>query len=412
MNKNVTKWLQISLFNLMLVALIGVILRYKITYSLPIVNQKNLLQSHSHFAFAGWVTQALMTLLISYLTEKGDQTAFKRYRLILYANLLTAYGMLVTFPFIGYALLSIIFSTLSIFVSYWFAIKYWRDLNRLLIKNNSNNWFKAAVIFNAISSIGAFLLAWMLATKNIQPDKYLASIYFFLHFQYNGWFFFCCMGLLVNQLYKYGASSKQLNIVFILFVSACIPAYLLSALWLQVPLWFYILVVIAVLLQLAGWLIIVRVTKKILPEIRKKIPVFTQRLFLLCAIALTIKLCLQSGSVIPSLSILAFGFRPIVIGYLHLVLLGVITLFIISYIFTLKLIPLTSIIKKGIVLFTVGIILNELLLMIQGVADLYYEVIPNINQMLLGAALVLFFGMFITNIGQKFNDKASNETLK
>ena len=178
MNKNVTKWLQISLFNLMLVALIGVILRYKITYSLPIVNQKNLLQSHSHFAFAGWVTQALMTLLISYLTEKGDQTAFKRYRLILYANLLTAYGMLVTFPFIGYALLSIIFSTLSIFVSYWFAIKYWRDLNRLLIKNNSNNWFKAAVIFNAISSIGAFLLAWMLATKNIQPDKYLASIFF------------------------------------------------------------------------------------------------------------------------------------------------------------------------------------------------------------------------------------------
>ena len=165
MNKNVTKWLQISLFNLMLVALIGVILRYKITYSLPIVNQKNLLQSHSHFAFAGWVTQALMTLLISYLTEKGDQTAFKRYRLILYANLLTAYGMLVTFPFIGYALLSIIFSTLSIFVSYWFAIKYWRDLNRLLIKNNSNNWFKAAVIFNAISSIGAFLLAWMLANK-------------------------------------------------------------------------------------------------------------------------------------------------------------------------------------------------------------------------------------------------------
>ena len=220
------------------------------------------------------------------------------------------------------------------------------------------------------------------------------------------------MGLLVNQLYKYGASSKQLNIVFILFVSACIPAYLLSALWLQVPLWFYILVVIAVLLQLAGWLIIVRVTKKILPAIRKKIPVFTQRLFLLCAIALTIKLCLQSGSVIPSLSILAFGFRPIVIGYLHLVLLGVITLFIISYIFTLKLIPLTSTIKKGIVLFTVGIILNELLLMIQGVADLYYEVIPNINQMLLGAALVLFFGMFITNIGQKFNDKASNETLK
>jgi len=66
------------MFNLMLIALIGIILRYKIAYSLPIVDQKNLFQSHSHFAFAGWITQALTSLLISYLFEKGDQAAFTR----------------------------------------------------------------------------------------------------------------------------------------------------------------------------------------------------------------------------------------------------------------------------------------------------------------------------------------------
>ena len=43
------------------------------------------------------------------------------------------------------------------------------------------------------------------------------------------------------------------------------------------------------------------------------------------------KLSLQMVSVVPSLSTLTVGFRPIVIGYLHLVLLGVITIFLIGY---------------------------------------------------------------------------------
>jgi hypothetical protein len=64
------KWLQFSLFNLFLVALLGLTLRYKIAFSLPFIDQQFLLHGHSHFAFAGWVTQALMTLLIGYLSEK------------------------------------------------------------------------------------------------------------------------------------------------------------------------------------------------------------------------------------------------------------------------------------------------------------------------------------------------------
>ena len=50
-----SKWLRISLFNLMLVAFLGMILRYKILFSLPFLDQKHLLHAHSHFAFSGWV---------------------------------------------------------------------------------------------------------------------------------------------------------------------------------------------------------------------------------------------------------------------------------------------------------------------------------------------------------------------
>ncbi|HLG38591.1 MAG TPA: hypothetical protein VI461_02945 [Chitinophagaceae bacterium] len=401
MNSPVRKWLQISLFNLLLVAVIGVIMRYKIAYSLPWVDQRNLLHAHSHFAFAGWITQALMSLLVSYLFEKGDTAAFKRYRPVLYSNLVTAYGMLVTFPFMGYTFLSIVFSTLSIFVSYWFAIKYWRDLNKLPEKSISHHWFKAAVLFNAVSSLGAFSLAYMLATKNIHPDRYLASIYFFLHFQYNGWFFFACMGFLSYQLNKYGASENQLKKIYLFFVAACVPAYFLSALWLPIPELVYILVVVAVFLQLIGWIMLLQLVRRVLPAIKQRMPIFPRILFALCALALTIKLLLQAGSVIPSLSQLAFGFRPIVIGYLHLVLLGVITLFIIAYIVAFKLIPVNEMTRRGIIVFTAGIIANEALLMIQGTADMYYYPVPFINQFLLVAALILFTGILFINLGQQ-----------
>ena len=65
----------------------GVVLRYKIAWSLPIVDQKYFLHAHSHFAFAGWVSQALMALLIAYISEKNAKINLKKYRLLLYPGL-------------------------------------------------------------------------------------------------------------------------------------------------------------------------------------------------------------------------------------------------------------------------------------------------------------------------------------
>jgi len=401
MNPHCRKWLQTSFISLLLIALLGLVMRYKIAWSLPWINQKNLLHAHSHFAFAGWVTQALMALLVSYLFEKGDKLAFTRYRPILYCNLVTAYGMLLTFPFTGYALLSITFSTLSIFVSYWFAIKFWIDLNRLPQRSTAHKWFKAAVIFNSISSLGAFTLAYMLATKDIHPTRYLACVYFFLHFQYNGWFFFACMGLLSHRLKDWGISELALRKIYFLFVIACIPAYFLSALWLPIPGLIYILIVIAVFLQLAGWVLTVQLIRKVLPAIKTAVSPFARVLCIFCGIALTIKLLLQTGSVIPSLSQLAFGFRPVIIGYLHLVLLGIISLFIIAYSVAFKFIPVTAVSKSGIIIFVSGIIINELLLMLQGISNMDYYPLPFIDPALFIAALILFSGALVINLGQQ-----------
>ncbi len=56
------KWIKICFINLLIVALLGVTLRYKIAFSLPFVDQKHLLHGHSHFAFAGWITQIIQVV--------------------------------------------------------------------------------------------------------------------------------------------------------------------------------------------------------------------------------------------------------------------------------------------------------------------------------------------------------------
>jgi hypothetical protein len=394
------RYTKIALFNLLLVAAMGVLLRYKIIYSLPFIDQKHLLHAHSHFAFAGWITHALMILLVQYLHLQQHEPVFKKYKWIINANLFTAYGMLVSFPVQGYGLVSIVFSTLSIIVSYVFAVMFWRDLDRLSTKSIGHWWMKSALLFNALSSLGAFSLAFMIATKTVHQNWYLAAVYFFLHFQYNGWFFFACMGLVTAKFLCHVPVAVQKKI-FWLFAGACIPAYILSALWLPIPSWSYLLVVLAAFSQVAGWFLTLLQIKKQALFIRSTVAPGFRWVLLLSATALTIKLLLQLGSTIPSLSKLAFGFRPIVIGYLHLILLGVISLFIIGYMLLERNILLTAAAAKAIKIFVAGVMINELLLMIQGVAAMTFTPIPYSNELLLAAAVIIFTGITLLNFSQR-----------
>jgi hypothetical protein len=397
MASSLRRWLHISFLNLLIVSFIGVILRYKIAFSLPFVDQKYLLHAHSHFAFAGWITQVLMVLMVQYLSQYKGEEVFKRYRWLLYGNLITAYGMLIFFTLQGYGFGSISFSTLSIINSYFFAIRYWKDLNTLSHKNTSHLWYKVTLLFNVISSLGAFSLAYMMANKIIHQNWYLAAIYYFLHFQYNGWFFFAGMGLFVSRLEKIISETKQLKIIFWLFCLACIPAYFLSTLWMPIPLLIYWIVVASAIAQFVGWMIFVNLMFKNKGDIQQILPKKSRQLLLLSAIALTIKLLLQVGSTHPSLSQLAFGFRPIVIGYLHLVLLGVITIFILGYVILMNFLAVGKYFITGVWIFISGIIINEVLLMLQGVAGLSYFIIQGISELLFFAAIIMFSGILVFN---------------
>lgn len=400
MSFNIKFWLKFSLINLLIVASLGVLMRYKIGFDFPFFSQKNIQHAHSHFAFAGWVTHALYVLLIHFILKKVPLLNEKKYSRIVLANLMCSYGMLISFLFQGYSALSITLSTLTIIIACFFAYFYFKDLKKLDDSDPSKPWFKAALWFNIISSVGTFYLAYMMASRNFNEHWYLASIYFYLHFQYNGFFIFTCFGLLFSQITTIFPLFKYNSIFFKLFFLSFIPAYFLSVLWANLPVWLYVIVVIAAFIQVFVWLKVVIAIKTAI-KAGSTLSKFQTNLFLFVAIAFTIKLLLQLGSTIPALSDLAFGFRPIVIAYLHLVLLAVISAFILAYSYTFKLISVNKLTSLAFKVFLIGIFLNEFVLAVQGVAAFGYIVVKYVNETLFGVSLLLLLGAILMVSSQR-----------
>ncbi len=385
----------IGVINLLLVAAFGMLMRLKVLMPLPFIDQKHIMHAHSHFAFSGWLSHILMVLFVLVtLHKKGSDRLPKKYQLTILGNLIASYGMLITFAYQGYGGYSIFFSTLSILLSYVFAYVAWRDIRTSTLDSTVRSWFKSALFFLVISSLGTFYLVYLVTQGNIDARQQLAAVYFFLHFQYNGWFFFMCMGLACHWLAQHDVLLSLGKWVFRVFSWACIPSYLLSILWYNLPVWLYVLLVIVVILQLSAWVLWVKAIRQQLKKIKGFIrtPIVAW-LFFAVLVAASIKFLLQTLSVIPSLSSLAYSFRPVVVGYLHLVLLGIITFFVLAFILQTHVFSITRMVKIAVISFIIGVVLNEALLMLQGVGGIVGVFVPHIPIALGIAAAIMLIAL-------------------
>lgn len=405
MSLSIRYWLRISIISLLVVSILGVLMRYKIPFSLPALHQKHLLHAHSHFAFTGWITQTLYVLMIYFLQKQMNGIVSSKYKFILIGNIVVCYGMLFSFSAQGYGVVSITFATLSIIVNYIFCAWYLKDLNRAPA-HPSKKWFEASLLFSVLSSFGTFYLAYMMYSKSIDQHQYLGALYFFLHFQYNGWFMFASIGLLIAWLHRLVPHVTISNAIYQLFFWACIPAYFLSILWADLPAWLYALTVLAAIAQATGWGIFLKQLSGFWKELKPKVNRTGGLILVLAGIAFTIKLALQLGSTIPAVSKLAFGFRPIVIAYLHLILLAVFTLYLLAYCYANGFLKSNKITVYGLLTIAVGVFLNEFVLLVQGIAAFSYTALPYVNETLLGVAGLIMLGIIILLVSQYKKDEA------
>jgi hypothetical protein len=254
------------------------------------------------------------------------------------------------------------------------------------------------LILWALSSLGAFTLAYLMANHIAVQDYYFGAIYFFLHFQYNGWFLFACFGLLFSYLYNKGflfpaAINKNLFIVMAVIVG---PAYFLSVLWLKLP---KVLVWIADLSGILQLLVLFYFIRLLSFIKKSKLAPITRYLWIMASIAFIIKIILQMLSIIPFLSHYAFAYRPVVIGYLHLSFLGIISFFIVGYINQFLNETHRQISKAGTIVFVTGVLIQEIILMCQGLEAINVEPLPYANIILFYAAIIMGTGIILITAG-------------
>lgn len=388
-----TFWLKFSVFNFFLVALLGVIMRYKILYSLPFLDQKHLQEAHSHFAFYGWITNVLYVLIMHYISKVNPLVKLRKYEYLIVINLAASFAMLGTFIYGGYFWASIAASTAALLTSFVFCYFFIRD--SMKIQDASKIWFLAGLFFAVISSAGVFNLAYMMSSKNINQDLYLASEYYFLHFQYNGFFIFSCIGLLLYSLKEAGSpiSEKKNKLLFWLMFLGCFIGVGLSVLWMKLPAALFILIVIATLGQTAGAVMIYDFVKKSWTNLVVKWSPMHRFVLLFVGFAFAVKIALQLGSNIPAVNQFAFGFRNVVIAYLHLVLLMCIATFLVNEILATNYFTVTKTLLLGLKMFLLGIFLNELMLGLMGIFSIKYISIPYANHLLLYFSMLIFVAL-------------------
>ena len=393
-------WITLCLLNLSIVAFFGWLLRSKILFSLPFLNYRYLLSAHSHFAFAGWAGLSLITLLIYELLPPGEPQTTK-YQGILIGIEVSALCMAVTFPLMGYTTLSIILSSLYIFVTFYFAPVFIKDLLRIPKDKTVRLLSLTAIASLVLSSIGPLGLVYILVSRSTNSILYRDSIYTFLHLQYNGFFTLAILALFMNALLRKGLTvSRHARLFAILLCASVPPTLALSLLWHNSYLLYVIAAVGCVLLLLSLFYFIVWMRQLNLKA------VFTEplarTLWWLSAFSLGLKLLLNVGTIVPALGHAVYGDRPVIIGFLHLVFLGFVTFFLLG-LFTehgyFKKFGKT--VSYPFLIFGIGIVANEVLLMLQGLGNLLRVTSAVFNWMLWGASIILFIGavlVLVTNI--------------
>lgn len=395
MNIKVYQLLKITVFNLFIVSLLGVIMRYKIAFYFPFLEQKHLQEAHSHFAFYGWITNAIYLFIYKILKQTISKNKLAGFHSAIIINLFASYGMLFSFLYGGYYWLSIVFSTVALFCSFYFLFIFYKNYKSL--ETLSRIWFLGGLLFAVFSSLGVFNLSFMKITHYISQDLYLASTYFYLHFQYNGFFLFSCIGLLINTLENIGAkiNSSEIYLTFWLLLFSCFLGFGLSVLWLELPIWLYSMIVLSSLVQILANVKILFWVRKNWMLILEKFTPLERFILIFVGVAFLAKVLLQLASTIPAVSQFAFGFRNIVIAYLHLVLLMCITGFLILKLLISKVFRLKKKFVLGIKLFLLGIFLNELVLGINGIFSIKYISLPYSQYVLLGISVFIMLSLLM-----------------
>lgn len=391
-NKAKVTTFQVAIGFFLLAALLGALMRFIYLQEIPFLDYKHILHAHSHVAMLGWGFTALAgALVFSMLTT---HQSIMPYQKVFIVNTIAGLGMFVAFLFQGYGAVSIAFSTLHVFIAYYFSWNFLKDIKNAP-DSNSKTFAKWAVYLMLLSTLGLWSIAPVSMLFGKLNPLYFASIQFFLHFQFNGWFTYGLLALLFKHSENQGQVIRLPKHTFPILLTSVVLTYALSITWSTPESVLFYLNSIGVVLQLIAFaLICLGFLKNSRFNFSKGSLVYW--LFLTGILSIFFKTLTQGAVAIPFIAQVSYSIRNFVIGFLHLMMLGGFSLTLIALLLHQKILPDTKMAFNGYIILILGFVLTEVLLFVQGILlwaeegflPLYHEVLFGIT-LLLPLALIL-----------------------
>ncbi len=385
------KWILICFGNFLIAALMGLLLRLQFVAPVGNVNYQFLLHGHSHIAMLGWVYLALFALIYHFFIPKNNENE-KKFNRLFWITEGAVIGMMIAFPLQGYALFSIVFSTIHIFSSYYFVRLVWKNLETNLVPERY--LIKTALFFMILSTCGIWCLGPAVGLLGKTSAFYQIAIQFFLHFQFNGWFIIAVLALLFHQM-----QLKVENRVFFSFykwlIVGTVLTFALPVSWfISSPILTWINGV-GVVVQLVAFAKLILMLRPQFGEFYAKLKEIEKIVYSFALLSLGLKVLVQLVVIFPDMALVSHQVRNFVIGFIHMIMLGVITGFLLGFLLNAKVINRKNRFSEyGIKIFLMGFILTEFLLFAQG-GNLFFNwnLIPMYHQNLFLSSIWLVVGI-------------------
>ena len=388
----------VCLINFFIAALMGLLLRFSFISDIYL-NYRFLTHAHSHVAMLGWVYLMLYTFYVHYFIPE-KKPAYNR---LFWLTEFAVIGMMISFPIQGYGAVSISFSTLHILCSYYFAYLIWKN-----IKSDSlvtSYLVRTSLLFMLLSTIGVWCLGPAVSMLGQASAFYQIAIQFFLHFQFNGWFLIAVIAILFHLLHI--EDSKTFRRFFYLLIVSTILTMALPIQWFAPHNSLVWINGLGVFLQLGTLFLLFKLVNPRLWGFFNKNSRLTRNLFRFAFFCLVLKIGLQFSSLIPGFSQVVYEHRNLVIGFIHLTMLGVVSGFLFAFILENNIVTYSRSLQFGIYIFILGFLLTEFIITLQGY--FYYigkGLINHYYTLLFASSILLPLGILLVILNLRIKAKS------
>ncbi|RED26447.1 hypothetical protein BD847_0365 [Flavobacterium cutihirudinis] len=389
-------WILCCFFNFLIACGFGLLMRFMYLFPLDFLNYSFLLHAHSHVAMLGWVYLIVYVLIVHFFIpkEKSQKPIYNR---LFWLTEFSILGMMIAFPIQGYALFSIVFSTLHILLSYVFCRLVWKDCSK--DKTPQQRLLLTSILFMILSTFGVWCLGPAVSTLGKQSAFYQIAIQFFIHFQFNGWFILAILALFLKQFQDKIDEVKFKKFYFALIVSTLLTLVFPVRWFIENDILSYINIV-GVIIQFGAFIYFYKMLQPQIKLFKNTLDKTTKTVYSLALCSLFLKVGIQLLTIFPNLAEVSHQIRNFVIGFIHLTTLGIITGFLFGILLQNKMLSAnSSILKIGVKCFIFGYIATEVLLFLQGWFFFFGEgTLSGYFQSILILSILLVLGLILIMI--------------